>query len=283
MRRLKCWLRYQTRRATRLYWSLRIKAEPRPAAKTISAMVRVKNEGEFVEASVRSIVDLVDEVVIVDNLSTDQTPQIIAKLASEYPEKIRTYSYEYRLARQGEENAALASSGDWRSSPHSIANFYEYCISLCNHPYILKWDADTIATQAMAPALERFRSNSAEVLWHIGANVHENRRVLIAGHPYEDPEPRLFRRKFARYDNELVYYETLQSPFLRDDLGKFSERCPEILYVHMKYCKKDRFSNVSEDLRRREIKNNMPGAVASPDILNTLSRWAPTLWLVAIC
>ncbi len=48
------------------YWDRRVKQ--------ISAMMRVKNEEEFLAASVLSIADFVDEIVIIDNLSTDNTP-----------------------------------------------------------------------------------------------------------------------------------------------------------------------------------------------------------------
>jgi glycosyltransferase involved in cell wall biosynthesis len=45
-------------------------------------MIRVKTEAQFLRASVESILPLVDEVVIVDNASTDATAAIANELAA---------------------------------------------------------------------------------------------------------------------------------------------------------------------------------------------------------
>jgi glycosyltransferase involved in cell wall biosynthesis len=245
----------------------------RSGRKTISAMMRVRNEQEFLEPAVLSIIDLVDEVVIVDNMSNDSTPEIIARLVRNHPEKIRTFSYPHRLARYGEETRSLASTPDGLRSPTLLANFYNYCLSLCRYNYVLKWDGDTVATPALSAALARFRRSSAQVLWHTGANLHANGKDLIAGRPHEDMEPRLFRKLLARYDNALGYCETLQSPFLVDPPRGHAERCSDPLYVHMKFCKSDRFANLSEDLQQAEWKNDRPGAAAGDDLLETVARW----------
>ncbi len=48
--------------------------------RTISAMERVRNETEFLYPAVESIADAVDEIVLVDNLSSHATPAIIERL-----------------------------------------------------------------------------------------------------------------------------------------------------------------------------------------------------------
>jgi glycosyltransferase involved in cell wall biosynthesis len=67
---------------------------------------------------VRSIIQVVDAVVIVDNLSDDRTPQIIDTLVKAYPDKIAAYSYAHRILRVGKENEEAAAStkrffGSW--------------------------------------------------------------------------------------------------------------------------------------------------------------------------
>jgi hypothetical protein len=94
--------------------------------------------------------------------------------------------------------------------------------------------------------LDAFRGSSTQVLWHSGANVHESRTHLVRGRPYEDVEPRLYYRRFAHYGLSLGYVETLWSPYLMM-FDEYSERVNAPLYLHMKFCKRQRFSNVSVD------------------------------------
>jgi hypothetical protein len=69
-------------------------------------MVRVKNEEEFLFAS---IADHVDEVVIVDNGSSDGTPAVIEALCGRYRGKISRHSYPFEIRKVGRENWELAS------------------------------------------------------------------------------------------------------------------------------------------------------------------------------
>src|SRR5687768_3243300 len=78
-------------------------------SRAISAMLRVKNEEEFLFASVTSIVEHVDEVVIVDNGSRDETPAVIDALRERYPDKVSRHSYPFEIRRVGRENWELAS------------------------------------------------------------------------------------------------------------------------------------------------------------------------------
>lgn len=240
--------------------------------KTFSAIVKVKNEQEFLERSVRSIVDHVEEVLLIDNLSTDSTPQIIKVLAQEYPNKVRALSYPHVIARNGSENVALWQSRGGRHSPSLLANYYDWCLHQCSEPYALKWDGDTVATDLMAGALDQFRSTSAQALWHIGANLHDSRTHLIRGRPYEDSEPRLFRRQFARYDNSGWECEALQTPYIRHE-DRYSDRCSEPLYVHLKYCKVDRFANISADMKAIVSDYDQPGEEITPVVRRTVERW----------
>lgn len=56
---------------------------------TITALFLVKDEIEFLPLSVASVIDDVDEVVIVDNESTDGTGEVARELAWKYPSKVK--------------------------------------------------------------------------------------------------------------------------------------------------------------------------------------------------
>lgn len=238
-------------------WPLAAALAGRPP-KRISAMLRVKNEEEYLARAISSIVDHVDELVVVDNLSEDRTPDIIAEAQARNPTKVKSFVYPHQIARYGEENIQLASTAKGRRSPAFLPNFYNWCAARCSHPYILKWDGDTVATAALGPALREFRSSRYQVLWHTGVNLHESRERFIQGRPLEDLEPRLFYRRFSHYENALGYCEGLWSPYLYL-FTDFSQRVTEPLYFHLKYCKQQRFSNVSVDIRQHDERISTPG------------------------
>jgi glycosyltransferase involved in cell wall biosynthesis len=249
-----------------------MRAFGRPDDRRISAMVRVKNEEQFLRASIESIVDLVDEVVLIDNLSTDSTPAIIRDLAQRYPGKVRPFTYTHAVARYGSENEELASTRDGRRYPRLLKNFYNWALQQCRYPFIFKWDGDTVALDALAVRLAGFRTGDALALWHTGANLHEDGEHLIAGHPYEDMEPRLFYRRFARYTNEFKYCETLKSPYVQfyPDVNEYAA---EPLYVHLKHCKSTRYDNMSDDLQRAAEALAAPGEPIDDDVRAAIERW----------
>ena len=58
----------------------------------ISVLIATQNEEALVSLCLRSFLDFGDELVVVDNGSTDQTIEIVSDLASRYPDKIRFFN-----------------------------------------------------------------------------------------------------------------------------------------------------------------------------------------------
>ncbi len=265
-------------------------------SRQISAMVRVKNEEEFLYAAINSIIDVVDEVSIVDNLSDDSTPEIIRRLANDYPDKVISFRYPHAVRKVGADNFELASNPAARSSPELLSNFYNWCLERCTKPFVLKWDGDMIATATFRREVERFRQGSWAVMWMRGANVHPDYEHLITPSvgdvetlqgeltaatslsnwmdPYTDYEPRVFPRTFAHYDTGFWWCERLTTPFLEGP--KADERAfrPNIVsYAHMKYCKGDPWANFSLDFREVIANNLGRGEPLSDEVAATLSTW----------
>jgi hypothetical protein len=105
----------------------------------ISAMMRVKNEEAIVQASILSIIDFVDEVVVIDNASDDLTVKKVKELETKYSDKIKLEYYPFLVKRCGNEFIHTPEN-----SVHSLAYYYNWCRSKCNYSYLLKWDADMI-------------------------------------------------------------------------------------------------------------------------------------------
>jgi len=265
--------------------------------KRISAMVRVKDEEEFLYPAIKSIVDLVDEVVVVDNLSSDGTAQIIDALKREYPGKLSCHVYPYEIRRRGRENWELASAPQGRSSPHLLSSYYNWCLRKCSMPYVLKWDGDMIATAELPAALQAWRQSSAAALAFHGVNVHPDRRHLIAArlsdaaeiikpltipqvpkwvstmsHTY--PEWWLFPRLGARFTNDVWWCETLRSPYLRPSAiaRRFGQRADEPCFLHLRFCKREPFTGYSDDFREMIQANLTAGPPLQPEWKGLLDK-----------
>ena len=266
----------------------------------ISAMMRVKDEEEFLDASVRSIVDLADEVVLVDNLSTDRTPEIIEALRRAYPGKVVTYSYPHAIRSRGREHWELASSPDGPRSPQLTSTYYNWCLARCTQPYVLKWDGDMIATDGFAGAIEAWRRAGAAVLTLVGANVHADRAHLVGAHSadratiaraltipvapswvtsmtYTYAHPHLFPRLGARFeagDRRAWWTETFASPFLHPRLGaRLVLPVEEPTFLHLKFCKRDPYAGYSEDFAAMIDANMAVGPPLTPEWRALMRRW----------
>lgn len=69
-----------------------MQSSPQISAQRISAIIPARNEQENIEAAVRSVADQpeVEEIIVVDDQSTDDTPEILKRIATEVPRlKIR--------------------------------------------------------------------------------------------------------------------------------------------------------------------------------------------------
>jgi len=251
--------------------------------KRITAMMRVKNEAAFLEHSVESIVGVVDEVVIVDNASADDTPRIVDALARRHPGKIRVHHYPHAIARVGAENHALIKTVEGRRSPNLLSNYYNWCLALCRTNFVLKWDGDMVASPAFSAQLAAFRRMPCLFMQLTGANLHPDRRHLVmAGaareeeiqmrmtdrttvgnwvSPYTDPEQRLFPRRGSAYSNDFWWCESLTTPYDRWFALTFY-RPEDCSYLHLKYCKPNPFENFSSDFESLI----RAGVVAGPDL-----------------
>ncbi len=247
----------------------------RSESKSVSAMVRVRNEQEFLAASVHSIAPFVDEVVILDNASTDATPDVVRALVGELP-SVRTFAYPFNVAKVGRENLDAVRGGH-DASRRRLSSYYNWALRHCRFPFVLKWDADMVATDEFALAWESWQTGPYLSMSFRGANVHHDRAHLLASRSadpavvgcglagnevpsgalqmtHTDSEPRVFPRFLARYDDRLWWCERLSSPFTLSRLGMLEPAAS--LYLHLKYCKKFPHANHSADFASM-IRRNM--------------------------
>jgi hypothetical protein len=256
-------------------------------------MVRVRNEDEFLLASIESVIDGVDDIVLVDNDSTDRTPHIIRSLADAHPDKITVHHYPHVVRRVGADSWSLAESPEAAASPNLSSNFYNWCLERCGGTHVLKWDGDMIALPALHTALTSWRDSERELMLFHGANVHPDRRHLIAarctdrdellpklkvpGMPawvtsltYDAVEPRLFPKHGASYTYENRWTQKLQAPEIALER---KQRVEGPCFLHLKFCKRDPWFNYSDDLAAVIAANIDVGPPLQPAWRSELERW----------
>lgn len=111
----------------------------------VSGIMRVKNDAEFIRASVESCISALDELIVVYNDCTDNSPQIIAEIQSKYPDKIKVFEYKHKIysINLSKEEYEYAKSLPL-DSPHLLCNYYNFALSKATCKYAMKIDADQI-------------------------------------------------------------------------------------------------------------------------------------------
>lgn len=130
----------------------------------VSGFMRVKNDAEFVEVSIDSCIKALDELIIIYNDCSDNTPELIEKKRLEYPDKIKIFEYKYKVysvnLSKMEYEKALSLPDD---SPNLLCNYYNYALSKVNYKYALKIDADQIYfTEQLKKWCDIFRKNDVK-------------------------------------------------------------------------------------------------------------------------
>ena len=122
----------------------------------ISAMLRVKNEAINIKKVIESCLLVFDEVVVIDNNSSDQTVEIVEsfknKISADQASKIKIFHYPFDVKKCGQENFDCHEN-----SVHSLAYFYNYAMSKCSFSHIFKWDGDMILLDSMVKCFVDFK------------------------------------------------------------------------------------------------------------------------------
>ncbi|HIF9319184.1 glycosyltransferase [Photobacterium damselae] len=188
---------------------------------SISAIYRVKNASSFLECSILSVAPICNEIIIVDNGSSDDTLVIANKLKDKLSGVCSVKIFEY--------NKKLAIAGDnYRinlTSDSSLANFYSYCFSLASSDYVMKCDAHLIY---LPSALRKIQKK-----------LESGRRVII----YKGIEIFGMKLSFERYifknDNSFMYrdgdlYEELVFDYNLSKLEQIKSMIFSPCFIHIK-------------------------------------------------
>ncbi len=114
-----------------------------PSASGFTAVLRVKDEARSLPWVLPGVLRSVERVVVVDNASTDGTPEVAERVAegAGLGGRLEVLSYPFAVSRCGPEH--LGTPPD---SVHSLTYFYNWSFSHVRTRYALKWDGDMVLT-----------------------------------------------------------------------------------------------------------------------------------------
>ena len=128
-----------------------------------SFLIRARNEAHNAAACLRSIAGLADEVIFVDNNSTDGTAAAAAA-QKQHMFELKTFSYPHDIPRAGADHAQEVFAG----GSNTLGHYYNWCLARAGRANIIKWDADYIA----------LRDNLADMIRHFDLRTRGDHFVL---------------------------------------------------------------------------------------------------------
>ncbi len=109
----------------------------------MTAVLRVKDEARSLPWVLPPLFEAVQHVVIVDNQSTDGTPDVARQVAAWLgaASRLTVTSYPFGVSRCGAEHL-----GTPELSVHNLAYFYNWSFAHVGTAYSMKWDGDMVLT-----------------------------------------------------------------------------------------------------------------------------------------
>lgn len=153
----------------------------------ISANIVCKNEQYWIKESILSIVNLVDEIIYVDDNSTDNSLEYVSELSLKYP-NIKIFTYE---------DHKLKDLGDLKN----------FALSKSKNEFVIRWDADFIAYEDIYKLFEFCEKNKDKFDAYVltGPNLCGDIYHQPKGKSSFGPECYLFRKSMMKFINNGKY------------------------------------------------------------------------------
>lgn len=104
----------------------------------ISWIARLKNSDDFLEKIIESYIPYLDEIILINNLSEDNTEKICTRLLKKYPNKIKYFDYPYKVWWCSVDKKYPTNS------IYSMAYYTNWSFSKWKYKYIMRLDDDNL-------------------------------------------------------------------------------------------------------------------------------------------
>lgn len=242
----------------------------------LSAMIRLRNEAEWIVRSLASIEGWCDEIAIfLQGVQSDGTDKIVDAWARGRP-RVAVHRYPFESIPNGPGHEKQIAG-----SVRERAYFYNWCQSLTNYSHCMKWDGDMVALDWLGPqVLELMQSH--DVIKFRGLDIVDHQ--FVSSKPYTANEPRVWR---VTPDTWWTSGNHCEEFSYGHHEGRSTE--PDVGYLHFKWSK-DHGSAIKDwprdwkrhaDLRRRHEKTKRGARYSGewPSVISDLwARSASARW-----
>lgn len=184
----------------------------RPRRPGIAGFMRLKDEAEFLDRAFETHLPGLDELVVVHNRCTDETPEICARWQARCPEKVTVFEYEPDVVPLSAPDAKTIDPRD----EHSLANYYNWSLTRTTREIVIKIDGDHLGDPGrFAATCDRVRRRlDRDEVWPIyGLNITRTPKGvgiynLYDFHPgFGEPERRQGPPAFTAGDHCFYYLD----------------------------------------------------------------------------
>lgn len=179
----------------------------------LSMIIRAKNEEATIEKCLTTLLPHVDEVIFVDNGSTDQTRLIAERLQQKYF-NLKVYSYPIQIPRIGLEHCHAVLN----HSTNTLGHYYNWCLSHSTLTNFAKWDADYICIEEnfveMVTQFDLRTRGDNFALWFSGLELYTDGERYWVDSQSSHNEYRIFSRKHGAHWVNLPPWEEIEQSYL---------------------------------------------------------------------
>jgi glycosyltransferase involved in cell wall biosynthesis len=218
--------------------------------KGISLIIRAKNEELNIKDCIETVVDLVDEIIFVDNGSTDSTYDIVKKYCEIY-KNIKLYKYNISVSKVGIDHQEAIKN----NNKNTLGTFYNWCLSKATFYNVFKWDADFICIRNnFIELVNKFKVKERDdkyAIWFTGKTLFENNQTYYLNSNSFYNEYRIFSyfNNFKWYDGNTCEYT---EPYLESIPNNKKIRYLYPLFYEVKRTSLDEFKERSSLIDDRD-------------------------------
>lgn len=160
----------------------------------VSFLLRIKNEALTIEHCILDIVNIADEIIVVDNNSTDGTKNILMKLEQSY-QNIFLYEYNIDVPRVGKEHIDNYNNGTHLQKYNTLKTYYNWTLSKATYKKVVKWDGDFYCV----------RRNMNKLLHFINQNINNNIACFFSGVTVFIHNNNTYLKKINHYNEYRIF------------------------------------------------------------------------------
>lgn len=194
----------------------------------LSAIMRIKNDEKWIFYAVTSIIDFVDEIIVVLQNCTDKTEEIIRSINSS---KIKIFYYPFESFPISKYHKNYL-----KNSVFNKAYYYNYALTKSSYTYVWKWDGDHAAFEHRVAELRKIiDKNEFDIIHYFGIDMFGSELKYTCRNPFVSNEPSVFKvnRRTFYYSGDI--YEWFSYPLnIRFRKMKIFNY-PHPLFLHFKY------------------------------------------------